>query len=117
MAIYHNTLGMILSQLFECLSVMFGIKKTEYTAFAPAYYLDNKVIFIFIVSVLACLPWKQYFSEFAAKHTENAAVKTALSIPVPVIEIVKRVLLLCMLVLSFMYIVNSTYNPFIYFRF
>ena len=101
----------------EYLSVMFGIKKTQYTAFGPAFYLDNKVIFIFVVSVLACLPWKEYFMTFTSKHSENALVKAVYACPEIVIETVKRVLLLILLVLSFMYIVNSTYNPFIYFRF
>ena len=101
----------------EYLSVMFGIKKTEYTAFAPAFYLDKKVVFIFVVSVLACLPWKEYFSKLSQKYAESTAVKAVLAIPEGVTETIRRVVLLCMLVLSFMYIVNSTYNPFIYFRF
>ena len=101
----------------EYLSVMFGIKKTTYTAFAPSFYLDNKVIFIFIVSVLACLPWKQYFGEFSKAHAENSLIKVVSGCPEIVVETVKRVVMLLLLVLSFMFIVNSTYNPFIYFRF
>ena len=101
----------------EYLSVMFGIKKTGYTAFAPAFYLDSKVIFIFIVSVLACLPWKEYYATFAVRNADNGLVKTLASCPAIVTETVKRVVLLLLLLLSFMYIVNSTYNPFIYFRF
>ena len=101
----------------EYLSVMFGIKKTDYVAFEPRFYLDNKVIFIFIVSVLACLPWKEYYESFATKNASNAVVIAITKCPELVKETVKRVLLLILLVLSFMYIVNSTYNPFIYFRF
>ena len=101
----------------EYLSVMFHIKKYEYTAFSPAYYLDKKVIFIFIVSCLACLPWKEYYDNFAAKHEDNKIVVLASSCPAICIETVKRVILICMLVLCFIFIVNSTYNPFIYFRF
>ena len=101
----------------EYLSVMFGIKKCEYTAFAPSFYLDNKVIFIFVVSVLACLPWKEYFTSFAAKNKENSMVKAIVACPEIVFETCKRIVMLVLLVLSFMFIVNSTYNPFIYFRF
>lgn len=101
----------------EYLGVMFGIKKTDYTAFAPSFYLDRKVVFIFIVSVLACLPWKEYFSNFAEKNSENILVKTIASCPEIVTETVKRTVLIILLILSFMFIVNSTYNPFIYFRF
>ena len=66
---------------------------------------------------MACLPWKEYFNNFVTSHDENKIVKTICSCPVVVIDIVKKVVLLAMLVLSFVYIVNSTYNPFIYFRF
>ncbi|MDO4508899.1 MAG: MBOAT family O-acyltransferase [Lachnospiraceae bacterium] len=99
------------------LSVMFGISRPEYTAFSPAFYLDNKVIFIFIVSVLACIPWKQYYSEFAKANSDNAVVKAVAACPEIAVETVKRVALLVLLAVCFMFIVNSTYNPFIYFRF
>ena len=99
------------------LSVMFGISRPEYTAFSPAFYLDNKVIFIFIVSVLACIPWKQYYSEFAKANSDNAVVKAVAACPEIAVETVKRVALLVLLAVCFMFIVNSTYNPFIYYRF
>lgn len=101
----------------EYLSVMFGIKKSAYTAFAPAFYLDHKVVFIFVVSVLACFPWKEYYTNYASSHADNGLVKMFTACPSIVVETVKRVCLIALLVLSFMYIVNSTYNPFIYFRF
>lgn len=101
----------------EYLSVMFHIKKYDYVAFSPAFYLDNKVIFIFIVSVLACLPWKEYYRKYADKNADTSVIKIMESCPSIVVESVKRVILVCLFVLSFMFIVNSTYNPFIYFRF
>lgn len=101
----------------EYLSVMFGIKKSSYVAFSPSYYLDAKVVFIFVIAVLACLPWKEYFTGFAKTHAQNAVVRAAQACPEMVVETVKRILLLLLLMLSFMFIVNSTYNPFIYFRF
>ena len=116
-------IGFVLFKLEEIapaldyLSVMFHIKKYDYTAFSPAFYLDAKVIFIFIVSVLACLPWKEYYENFSQTHSDNGLVKAIKACPAEAIDIVKKVILLAMLVLSFMYIVNSTYNPFIYFRF
>lgn len=116
-------IGFVLFKLEEIapaldyLSVMFHIKKYDYVAFSPSFYLDNKVIFIFIVSVLACLPWKEYFANFADRHTENLLVKKVALCPSIVKETVSRIVLLLLLAVSFMYIVNSTYNPFIYFRF
>lgn len=101
----------------EYLSVMFHIKKYDYVAFSPSYYLNGKVVFIFIISVLACLPWKEYFKNFAEKNEDSAIVKICVNCPQVVAETVERVVLLMLLVLCFMFIVNSTYNPFIYFRF
>ncbi|MDO4188269.1 MAG: MBOAT family O-acyltransferase [Lachnospiraceae bacterium] len=101
----------------EYLSVMFLIKRTDYTAFAPGFYLDRKVVFIFVISVLACLPWKEYFNSFATKNENNVLVKVFNTCPEIVLETIKRVILILLLALSFMFIVNSTYNPFIYFRF
>lgn len=99
------------------LGVMFHIRPYDYVAFSPSYYLDGKVMFIFIIAVLACLPWKEYFNGYVANHKDGRIATLAASIPAEVVTIVKRVALIIMFVLSFMFIVNSTYNPFIYFRF
>ena len=93
------------------IGTMFHIKKYEYTAFSPRFYLDNKTIFILIIAILACIPW----NELINKNVRLNAVKIAVSEPLQVI--IKRVMLIVLLLLCFVFIINSTYNPFIYFRF
>lgn len=68
-----------------------------------------------VISVLACLPWRQI---------RDAAVDKGMPWPAHVpegiaffAEIVKRVAVLILLVVCYMFIINSSYNPFIYFRF
>lgn len=80
------------------LKVMFGITQNEFVAYSPLYYLDGRTCFLLICALLACIPWKRW--------KENDAVL-----------IVRRIILLVLLALCFMFIITSTYNPFIYFRF
>ena len=75
--------------------VMFGITRNSFTAYSPSYYMDGRTTVLMAVSVLACLHWKE---------------STGLLI-------VKRLILLILLALCFVFIITSTYNPFIYFRF
>ena len=81
---------------------MFNLNPSAYTEFSPRYYLDNKMIVLVIIGILASYPIpKMVWDKFNGK----AAC------------IIKRVLLIILLLISMLFIVNSTYNPFIYFRF
>lgn len=85
------------------LAVMFGVKRNSFTAYDISFYLTRQNCFFLFVAILACVPWKQLI-----KNTgENSLVVCG----------IRRVLLLGLLVLSFVFIINSSYNPFIYFRF
>ena len=81
--------------------VMFGITRNSFTAYSPSYYMDGRTTVLMAVSVLACLPWK------AILHLKESTG----------LLIVKRLILLILLALCFVFIITSTYNPFIYFRF
>lgn len=81
--------------------VMFGITRNSFTAYSPSYYMDGRTTILMAVSVLACLPWK------AILHLKESTG----------LLIVKRLILLILLALCFVFIITSTYNPFIYFRF
>lgn len=83
------------------LKVMFGVTKNSFTAYSPVYYLDGRTTVLLAAAVLACLPWKELLP---AKES-------------PGLLIAKRLILLALLALSFVFIITSTYNPFIYFRF
>lgn len=81
--------------------VMFGITRNSFTAYSPSYYMDGRTTVLMAVSVLACLPWKAIL-----RLKESTGLL-----------IVKRLILLTLLALCFVFIITSTYNPFIYFRF
>lgn len=81
--------------------VMFGITRNSFTAYSPSYYMDGRTTVLMAVSVLACLPWKAIL-----RLKESTGLL-----------IVKRLILLILLALCFVFIITSTYNPFIYFRF
>lgn len=81
--------------------VMFGITRNSFTAYNPFYYMDGRTTVLMAVSVLACLPWKAIL-----RLKESTGLL-----------IVKRLILLILLALCFVFIITSTYNPFIYFRF
>lgn len=93
------------------IGTMLHVKSYDYVAFSPRYFLDNKTIFIVIIGILACIPWKEVFS------INNTVINAVKAIPISCINIAKRVALIILLLLCFIFIVNSTYNPFIYFRF
>ena len=83
------------------LKVMFGITKNSFIAYSPSYYMDGRTTVLFVLAVFACLPWKNLV------RVKEGAVWVLL----------KRLVLLALLALCFVFIITSTYNPFIYFRF
>ena len=95
---------------------MFGIGAGGYTEFSARFYLDNKMIVILIIGILACIPWKELLPSLPGKVSGilGSFINDGPGRPAC---IVRRVLLIVLLLLSMLFIVNSTYNPFIYFRF
>ena len=88
-----------LDQVLTYLGIMFGKNAGGFHAYGLRYYLSNQMIFYLIVSVLVCIPWKW-------KKPEGL-----------VFDVLQKILILGLLVLCFVFIINSSYNPFIYFRF
>jgi len=93
-----------LKQSLTYLAVMFGVRRNTFTAFGIRYYLTNQNLFFLILACLCCLPITGW-------------IKAKLGEPSMPLVCVKRVALLALLALSFVFIINSSYNPFIYFRF
>lgn len=93
-------------------STMFHIKAHEYNAFALSYYLDKKLIFMLIVAVIAVIPWAQLLPRYPGVYIAKFADTKE-----GILCVVRRVLLLALFVLTLVFIVNSTYSPFIYFKF
>lgn len=86
------------------LSIMFGIRQNEFVAYEPGYYLTNQSTFFLVLACVCALPILPWIRKKV--DTQN----------VPIL-LLRRGELLVLLALSFMFIINSTYNPFIYFRF
>ena len=101
------------SDTLAYVGAMFRLKAPEYTEFSARYYLDNKMIVLLIIGMLACVPWAEVLPRRAAGYVAGfSQAETG-----TVVCTIRRVLLIVLLLLSMLFIVNSTYNPFIYFRF
>ena len=111
------TLGWVLfkiEDLPEALSyirAMFGIGR-GYTAFSVRFFLSARLMFFIAVAVIACVPWARVFSgkigAYIAQFSESDR---------PAMRIARHTCLIALLIISFIFIVNSTYSPFIYFQF
>ncbi len=95
------------------IGAMFRFGGNRYTEFAARYYLDNKMIVLLIIAIIACVPW----GEVLPRHIGGYIVAFSTAQQDGPACIVRRVLLIVLLLISMLFIVNSTYNPFIYFRF
>lgn len=114
----------------QYLMVMFGMQKNAFVAYSPSYYLDKKIICIFVIALLACVPWKQVWRKWAGNDkAENEKIENEkigndklykgnrAFAKTPVGMIGQKIVLLLLLVLCFVFIITGSYNPFIYFRF
>lgn len=91
------------------IKLMFGIGNPEFVRYGVAYYLNHRTLTVLCLAVFFCIPWKALITKhlpFTVKLYENQ-----------IFVFFKRIILLALFVISFMLITNSTYNPFIYFRF
>lgn len=114
-------LGWVLFSLVELplvtdyVAVMFGANAGAFAAYGLRYYLSDQMILYLVIAVVACIPWKQVWS--ALKTRVGVLKKPCPEGIVFAGEICKRVFVLVLLAVCFIYIINSSYNPFIYFRF
>ncbi|MCR5283545.1 MAG: MBOAT family protein [Lachnospiraceae bacterium] len=108
---------------FAYLKVLLGLRAGTYTAFGLRHYLTNQRIFYLVLSILVSLlldRWikepfvKRIISRKEGKAGENKKVSDGLLFAIDTAE---KLLLLLLLIICFIFMINSTYNPFIYFRF
>ena len=92
-----------LKNALDFLLIMFGIKHNNLVTFEIGYYMNLRVIVWIIFSILLSTP---LLTNILKKYNSNNSF-----------EIIKTVLLSILLILSIIFIVNSTYSPFIYFQF
>ncbi|MBR6513948.1 MAG: MBOAT family protein [Clostridia bacterium] len=89
-----------LGATFDYIKLMFGIGQPEYVRYGVMYYLNPRIITVLAAAIICCFPWKNYIRPRGAVFT-----------------FFKRVALIALLVICFMLITNSTFNPFIYYQF
>ena len=94
-----------LGQLKEYLAGMFGLNGVPFVTTNALYYLMNYAL-IFIISAYASTPhFKAKIIDYAEKSNKKYVVITATAV------------YLTVFILCIAYLVDSTYNPFLYFRF
>ncbi len=112
------TLGWVLFKLEELpaalsyIKVMFGLDRHVYNAFSVRFFLDRRLAFFLIIAIIASVPWAQVLPRPASARIAEFADSNK-TLP----RVGRHVCLILLLILSFVFIVNTTYSPFIYFQF
>lgn len=91
-----------LSQAFGYLEVMFGVNSNA-NLYEFTYFINKKLVLWIVVAALGSLP---FISNKLRKYNGNKSF-----------EIISTVVILILFILSIVFIINSTYSPFIYFQF
>lgn len=89
------------------LQAMFNMVEHEFIRFSVWYYLDRQILFTLLVAVIAS---SQMPSTIISKSGNVKYLKS-------ILFCIKPTLLLLLMILNIIFVVNSNYNPFIYFRF
>ncbi|MDV4150379.1 MBOAT family O-acyltransferase [Clostridium sp. AL.422] len=92
-----------LPEAIEYIKIMFGIVRHDNISFSIRYFLNRKLIFWIVLSIIASTPMTTIIIN---KYRENKYF-----------EIIKCISILMLFVISIIFVVNSTYSPFIYFQF
>lgn len=87
--------------------LMLGVRKMENIPYTWQYYFDKRIVFLLIVSLLGATLLGLPRVRFLRERAENTKVG----------YIGKQLALLALFAISVLFMVNSTYNPFLYFQF
>ena len=90
-----------LGQAVQYYGAMFGVGAAGLASAADLFYLKSYAL-TFVIAIIAALPLGKYVYE---------------KLPQRLTRVLTPVMILCVLVLSTAYLVDATYNPFLYFRF
>ena len=101
-----------LPEALSYIGAMFGIGRHDYNAFSLGFFLDARLAFFLAIAIICCVPWGEVLPRMISCRIAQFCDSNK-STP----GIARHVSLLVLLVISFIFIVNSTYSPFIYFRF
>lgn len=96
-----------ISYALDYLKIMFGFKTPFNVGFTVWYYLDPMVLAVLIIAAIASLPISKYIGENVGAYEEHNGFSL----------FIQNVYIALLLIICIMFMVTSTYNPFIYFRF
>ena len=85
---------------------LFGLLKISRVGFEPSWYFDRYYVFMLVVGILCSTPL-----------VKNLWIKASGKLSLSSKDLCANVIALVLFAISCMYIMTSTYNPFIYFQF
>jgi len=92
-----------LEEGLKYLSIMFGLSNFSNITFEYTYFISRKFIVLIIIGIIASTPiFKNIFNRYR---------------DIKVFELIKTILIILLFIISIIFMVNSTYSPFIYFQF
>lgn len=97
--------GDSLSSAFNIIKGLFGLNGELFINNVTLYYLKGYVLFI-VLGVIG-----------ATNYVKNSVIKISNSKNKKIINILEPIYLLILLIIVTMYLIDSSYNPFLYFRF
>ena len=97
-----------LNEAFKFIGIMFGQSNGSSVQMGTKFYIDNKVLFTIAAALSMCFPTVETIKKMIYQHYPK--IEKGMTVFSQIISIL-------LLILSFMFIINSTYSPFIYFQF
>lgn len=104
---YHTDL----KQAFRFLGVMLGINAAAWSSAELSIHFANNVVF-FAIGLIACTPFVRRIYGGLKKH-----VKKSYKVMYVLDGVLKPLVNIAIFVISIIFLVGQTYNPFLYFRF
>lgn len=95
-----------LTFFYEHIKIMFGLVKFPQVEMYTPYFLTRKNIFLLCVSVMCVLPIGKKLLNYINQN-----------FPMKIVILLKYAMSIILLIISIMFLINSTYHPFIYFQF
>ena len=96
-----------LRHAWRYLRTMFGAAEYGFIPFDTIYYLDNRTIAMLLVAAFVSSALPQKIADYFERRAINQNIRLS----------AQKLSLLVVLFVSIVFVVNSSYNPFIYFRF
>ena len=95
-----------LGQAMGDIKGMFGMEVISFSSEETLYYLRSYIV-VFVIGIIGSLPFAK---SVVLKLSQSKGIGT-------IVEIIKPILLVILLLLSTAYLVDGSFNPFLYFRF